>query len=211
MSPSRRLLPPAGGTQVLDGPTSSTFKLADYALSTASTALRSAGPPLYTLTLDPVQQTLAVVSVDGAVHHTRALSSLLMVTPLAGDADAVHRPLQRLQTRRPLPLHLHQRGPPPLLPPLPPSSTRSAPRAPPPPPPSSPSSTTAASTRRVNCAGRRYTSPCGPSSCCCTAARSSAMTTSTAPSTCRAASSAPPAAPKRCRTAASCWSRGRGR
>jgi len=79
LSPSRRLISTAQPLPT-DAPSLSTFKLAAYAFTAASTKPTPTSPPPYTLTLDPVAQTLTIASIDGSVFHCRPFTSLAMCT-----------------------------------------------------------------------------------------------------------------------------------
>ena len=79
LSPSRRLISTAHSLPS-DAPSLSTFKLAAYSFTSASTKPMSVSPPPFTLTLDPVAQTLTIASIDGSVFHCRPFSSLAMCT-----------------------------------------------------------------------------------------------------------------------------------
>ena len=80
LSPSRRLISTAAQSSATDAPSLSTFKLAAYAFTAASAKPTPTSPPPYTLTLDPVAQTLTIASMDGATFHSRPFASLAMCT-----------------------------------------------------------------------------------------------------------------------------------
>ena len=79
LSPSRRLISTAHSLPS-DAPSLSTFKLAAYSFTSASTKPSPTSPPPFTLTLDPVAQTLTIASIDGCVFQSRPFSSLAMCT-----------------------------------------------------------------------------------------------------------------------------------
>ena len=79
LSPSRRLIS-TGQSLPSDAPSLSTFKLAAYCFTATQAKPQPVTPPPYTLTLDPVAQTLSIASVDGTVFHSRPFSSLAMCT-----------------------------------------------------------------------------------------------------------------------------------
>ena len=79
LSPSRRLISTAHSLPS-DAPSLSTFKLAAYSFTSASTKPTPTSPPPFTLTLDPVAQTLTIASSDSVVFHCRPFSSLAMCT-----------------------------------------------------------------------------------------------------------------------------------